>query len=435
LIDCGDMVQGTLAASLSNGMAGMTALHLLGYDVFVPGNHEFDFGLNGFRMFTRDAGEMLLCGNLSLKGEAPFPAWRMFERDGVRIAVIGLAPSFLNAWLLPVEADRLVIVSGTSLLKKVLPDILAAKPDAIVVATHQGWFYGGDKRGVNEVNEMAESFPEIDLILGGHTHRLITGTRIGSRTWYCQAEAHASRIGVITLTVDTERHAVTCVSSMTMPVEASAADDKALSEGLGPFLKQEAHEWKRRIDGRLGETVKSSGIPGVSCGTSELLSQAIAWYTKAEVAFHGRLSKKDLPKGILDGADLYMLVPYDNRLVVAELTQDELEAITAEQMQWKSHYAYSPIWGARMRCKKDSCTMIGLGKDGTRLPLPGQRITVVFNNHTAAGSGRFTVLRKILEQPESKTRLLDVSVRKVVEEYINAHSGVVVTPFIWMVNK
>ncbi|NLZ59957.1 MAG: hypothetical protein GX901_04770, partial [Lentisphaerae bacterium] len=42
LIDCGDSIQGTLIGALSRGEAGMAALRALRYDVWVPGNHEFD---------------------------------------------------------------------------------------------------------------------------------------------------------------------------------------------------------------------------------------------------------------------------------------------------------------------------------------------------------------------------------------------------------
>ena len=48
LIDCGDTFQGTIEASEAKGEFAISFMNNLKYDVFVPGNHDFDFGLNVF---------------------------------------------------------------------------------------------------------------------------------------------------------------------------------------------------------------------------------------------------------------------------------------------------------------------------------------------------------------------------------------------------
>ena len=103
LVDCGDNAQGTLATALSRGMAGIIPLKTMKYDAWVPGNHELDYGVERFGELTEAVNDIVLCGNLYIKGKEPFPAWRMIERNGVKVAVIGMSASYAQHWLMADE--------------------------------------------------------------------------------------------------------------------------------------------------------------------------------------------------------------------------------------------------------------------------------------------------------------------------------------------
>ncbi len=426
LIDCGDNAQGSLATALSKGMAGIVPLKTMKYDAWIPGNHELDYGVERFGELAEAVNDIVLCGNLYIKGKEPFPAWRLFERNGVKIAVIGVSASYTKNWLLADEYDKLRVEKGFQTLERILPQVHQIKPDVIVLAAHQAWFEGSDTRSVNEISTIAKCFPEIDVILGAHSHRLLPGQRLGRRSWYMQSGCHGEYLGVVRVTVDTERHAVVAVEGNIQSVTADVAEDEELRTALAGYLDVAKKERNRLIKGSLASPVKAYGRPGVSCQTSELICRALAEATGAIVVLHGRLSKKDLPAGHVTGQDLFELVPYENSIVTAEVTREELAAIVAEQWRNKTHYSFCGLWGADVKIGKnaESAMITALWKG--EWPANG-RVKLALNNHTAAGSGRFTVLRGILDKPECHTIDTKIMTRDAVEAYLAKHENLVIS--------
>jgi len=426
LIDCGDNAQGTLTTALSRGMAGIVPLKTMNYDVWVPGNHELDYGVERFGELTEAVKYIVLCGNLYIKGKEPFPAWRLIERNGAKVAVIGMTASYTKNWLLADEYEKLHVEKAFETLERIMPQIHQAKPDAIVLAAHQAWFEGSDTRGVNEISKIAKSFPEIDVILGAHSHRLLPGQRLGRRTWYMQPGCHGEYLGVVRVTVDTDRHAVVAVEGNVQAVTADYDEDDELRDALKEHLDAAKAERKRLIKGSLARPVKSYGRPGVSCETSELICRALAEATGADVVLHGRLSKADLPAGHVTAQNLFELVPYENSIVTANVTREELAAIVAEQWRHKTHYSFCGLWGADAKITKDAESAIITALWKGEWPANG-RVKLALNNHTAAGSGRFTVLRGILDKPECHTQDTKIMTRDAVEAYLAKRENLVIS--------
>ena len=431
LIDCGDTSQGSITATVSRGEAAVAALHHLAYDVWIPGNHELDFGHRQFGRLTEQAADIVLCGNLRLADGPAMPGWKMFTRNGVDIAVIGATASYMKNWLLPAEARQYHVETAAALLTRILPEIHRARPDVIVLAAHQAWFEGRDPRNINEIASLAERFPDLDLILGAHSHRLLPGLRIGHRTWYVQAASYAQYLGIVTLTVDTEANEVVDIASHTRQVTRADAEDAGLAQALQPWLEQARAERARVIAPALAAPIPAAGRPGSSCATSELLCAAIAAAAPAQVVIHGRLTQKSLNREVT-GADLFALVPYENAIILAEVTRAELEAIIGEQWQFRDSYRFAGLYGARARLDANgNATVLGLGQDGPP-PAPEARFTLAMNSHTAAGSGSFPVLQAILQKPETRVRDTGLSTRQAAEDFLLRHPDLVVTPFPWL---
>ncbi|NLG13314.1 MAG: bifunctional metallophosphatase/5'-nucleotidase [Lentisphaerae bacterium] len=417
LVDCGDNTVGSLATVLTKGEAAMTAILEMKVDAWIPGNHEFDYGVDQFKRFVKLAGDRAICGNLSVEGMEPMQPWRIFQKNGVKIAVIGATAAFTRHWLLGDEARQVQDVSAVIALRKILPQVVEAKPDLIVLAIHQGWFEVPDKRGVNEVSEIAWAFPEIDLILGGHSHRTIAGRRIGHRTWYVQPGCHGKYVGVVTAKLDVENHKLIEIGSRILEIDQTYQEDQALRDALGDVLARAEAERNRVVVESLPKAISSYGRPGVGCGTSELICRAIGRFTGADVVLHGRLSRKSLLAGPVAIGDLFELVPYENRIVTAEITLDDLQEIVAEQWRFKNHYSFSGLLGAILDVQKDGewAKVVSLE---TMSLNSSRRIKLALNSHTAAGSGRFLKLREILDRPTSNTTILQTTTRDVLESFL-----------------
>ena len=94
VVDAGDLIQGNFAegfkAEKENPM--MKGLNAIGYDVFVPGNHEFNFGMSVLNNTLKTFKGKALGGNIHTASGKPFlPAYTIVERGGVKVGIIGMA--------------------------------------------------------------------------------------------------------------------------------------------------------------------------------------------------------------------------------------------------------------------------------------------------------------------------------------------------------
>lgn len=430
LIDCGDCVQGSISSSITRGMAGLQPFLLLPYDVWVPGNHEMDYGVERFGDFCEAAGDKLLCGNLHIKGGRGYPAWRMIERKGARIAVIGMSASYYRHWLLAQDFAKIECTMAADALAKVLPEVVAAKPDAIVLAIHQAWFEGKDPRGVNEVNDIAARFPELDLILGGHSHRSIPGVRIGKKAWYVQAGAHAQSLAVVKMTLDTEAHKVTDIHSSLEVVNENTPEDGELKEKIKIYGDEAQAVLTADTGITLKRKISHQGKPGTTCQTSALIASAMAEASGADVAFHGKLYDISLGPGKVKAETFFWLVPYENRIVTFDATAEQLEKLMSEQWVHRNAYRFNGPWNMQFSINDGKAKLLKIcGKE----PEAGRKWRVAVNSHAAAGSGAFPFLQKWITLPEANAKVSDISTRQAVIQYLGKHQGNLTLEASWIV--
>lgn len=143
-------------------------LNAVQHDAWVLGNYELDFGLPRLRQLVSMARVPIINGNFRIADIPPFPAYRIYEKSGVKIAVIGLNASYLPNWFWGRRMQRLKVEKGSAVVERILPDMMRLQPDMIILALHHSW-RDRDERNVNKIRTIATLFPQIDLILGGHT--------------------------------------------------------------------------------------------------------------------------------------------------------------------------------------------------------------------------------------------------------------------------
>ena len=431
LIDCGDTCQGTLVARLSRGSVAVDLLNALKYDVWVPGNHELDFGVERYVGLCRLAGERSLCGNVtcSVNGKTvALPAWRFLERGGARIAVIGANASYLENWLWGDAMQGYRVEPAQVVLGRIMPGLLRRRPDMIVLAIHQGWLEN-DPREVNEIRALVARFPEIDLILGGHTHRLRSGMKLGAKTWYVQAGMHAGHLAVVRAIIDLQAHRVLDIGSELVPADMDVAPEPAARAAAEGWLAKSS-AFARKPAGTLAGAVSADGMPGEDCGTSELVCRAIAAAVGADVVFHGRLSRSGLSRGTVLEGHLSALVPYENNIAVASLTLQELREVVAEQQQFRTSYAYNGIWGAEVVVSGNGAVR-SLSVPAAR--APNGRILTALNSYAAAGAGgRFPRLRAIIRRPEAELRDSGIDTRDAVRKFLGNHPNLKLKTRRWI---
>ena len=91
LVDVGDAVQGEAIGTLSTGSYIIDIMNQVGYDIGIPGNHEFDYGMDRFFELRDMANFPYLAANFTKEGELVLAPYQIIEYDGAKIAYVGIA--------------------------------------------------------------------------------------------------------------------------------------------------------------------------------------------------------------------------------------------------------------------------------------------------------------------------------------------------------
>lgn len=189
-IDAGDTIQGTFLSRNDKGRSMIAAMNLLKYDIWVPGNHDFEFGEIELAARCREFKGVVLGADWHCSGFVP-KAWHLFVKGNERVAVIGLTEPNMPKRLPP--DSGFVFKPPLEVLTALMPEIRRADPDFTILVWHNGLF---SKLG--PLSRLLRRFPEIDLVIGGHSHEEHPGKRVG-RSYFIQPGKYARAVGAVTL--------------------------------------------------------------------------------------------------------------------------------------------------------------------------------------------------------------------------------------------
>lgn len=205
LLDIGDVYQGTQLSLDNRGALMIDCLNALGYEGWVVGNHEFDWGIEAFSNAVRRSRMPVLSGNALWEGQAPgsvnssLPQLRpylMKEVGGFRIAIIALTTPALASWLPPENLRGFEALDPVETLRRLLREVAESRPDAIVLAGHMGLIRRDDE--ANQIGALTREFPELTVVLGGHTHQNHAGEWVNG-VLYTQADHYGIYAGKVDL--------------------------------------------------------------------------------------------------------------------------------------------------------------------------------------------------------------------------------------------
>ena len=174
LLHGGDTNTGVPESDLQDAEPDFKGMNLLGYDASAIGNHEFDKPVPVLRKQQQWSNFPLLAANIYRNNTRMFEPYRIFERGGYRIAVMGLTTDDTKKLVLPANVEGIDFRKPADEAAKLLPE-LRSKADMVIAATHMGHYPDG-KSGVNAPGdvEMARQVggaaAGLDLIVGGHSH-------------------------------------------------------------------------------------------------------------------------------------------------------------------------------------------------------------------------------------------------------------------------
>ena len=135
LLDGGDVNTGVPESDLQDAEPDFKGMNLLGYDAIAVGNHEFDKPLAVLDKQRQWAKFPLLAANIYRGSQRLFEPYRIFERGGYRIAVMGLTTEDTKKMVLPENVAGIDFRKPADEAAKLIPE-LRGKADMVIAATH-----------------------------------------------------------------------------------------------------------------------------------------------------------------------------------------------------------------------------------------------------------------------------------------------------------
>lgn len=172
LVDAGDIVQGTTYFKYFKGDVEYPLMDMIGYELRVLGNHEFDNGIESLASYYSQTKGEALSANYDFLGtplEGLFKPYVIKEYDGKKIGFIGI------------NIDPTSIISHKNFageFKEIIPIVndLASKLkieegcEMVIVISHIGYEVGNGK---TSDKALVSASKDIDIVIGGHSHTLI----------------------------------------------------------------------------------------------------------------------------------------------------------------------------------------------------------------------------------------------------------------------
>lgn len=320
-IDCGDTLQGTLLSRLSRGQIMISLLNELKYDIWVPGNHDFDFGADSLVAAAGNFHGATLGAEFSRENFRP-GSWTLLSRNGYKIAVVGMTDPKMPSRLLPDSGWN--FESNRDALRRILPEILAKKPNLILLAWHSGPY-----TPPGTMFRFLSEFPEVDLVLAGHSHEEVPGRKIAG-AWFVQAGRYGACFARITADFDDRTGKLFRLRSELVRPDQKQRPDKGAMRVLEPFL----HAYRPVAEEVLATTKPPLKLPEKGDNTLPICtlgSEAIRVATGADAALFSvsAFPEIELPEKVTN-AGIFKLLPYENELCTVQLRGEEFVRLVKE---------------------------------------------------------------------------------------------------------
>jgi len=199
-----------------------------------------------------------------------------------------------------------------------------AQADIVVVLTHIG---------IDEDTLLAQEVPEIDIIIGGHTHLPLRTARVIGKTKIYQAGAYTENLGRIEITVDKTTRRPTNITGgdVLVPIASGVVKPDPEVAAIVTQRRAEGAAVTSRVVGKAASTLE--GVRGTEVPLGNLIADALLEYGQAQgwrsdVAFYNQAGvRASLAAGDITFGALYQVLPFANTIVQVDLTGVQLREV------------------------------------------------------------------------------------------------------------
>jgi len=408
VVDGGDWYQGTPEGGLDKGLGILKAMLLMGYDLVTVGNHEFDHGVSHFESLLKEAPLPALLANARTKTGGTLPGvgeYSILQRGGLSICVVGMCSVQTPEMSHPSTRDLEWEEPAATLTR--------IKKELAERTVHVDWWLPVTHCGVYEDKQLAKAHPDLDLIVGGHTHTVLHRGQREGRTLIVQAGSKARSVGRVDLWFDMETKSLLRGEARLVNLYG----DPAEGEGV-PALAKACVELRRRsalamdqVVGRLDGSLDRSKDAYSTSASGNLITDLMRARTGAQVAIHNRGGiRAGLEPGEVTRRDLFRILPFDNALVTLTMTGRQLSDLLKRSLEGRgrSGLEFSGIV-AQVKRNGRHPQVVAFLVDGKKL-LPEQDYKVTTNSFLASGGDAY------IEFQQARDRVTDPILQRTLLE-------------------
>jgi len=459
LLSGGDINTGVPESDLQDAEPDFLGMNMIGYDAMAIGNHEFDNPLDVLAKQEGWAEFPFLAANIYKDGERMFDAYKIFNKQGIKIAVIGLTTEDTAKIGNPEYIKEVQFKDPKEEAKKVIAEIKRDhNPDIIIAATHMGHYEDGN-HGSNAPGDvlLARYLNEgdLDMIVGGHSQEPVcmegvnqyakfkagdkcmpdvqNGTTIvQAHEWgkYVGRADYTFKNGEFTLDsynlipVNLKKKVKVDGKKVRVLIQDEIPQDKTVYTALKPFKEK----GQQALDVVIGKTnAKLEGerkvVRNNQTNLGRLIAAAHMDRAKADFAvMNSGGVRASIAGGEVTYKDVLTVQPFGNIITYVDMTGKEvMDYLNVVGTKTKDSGAYAQFAGLSMTVEGDKVSNVVIGgkplneKETYRFTIPS------FN---AAGGDGYP---KISTHPAYvNTGYVDA---EVLKDFIESHSPLDVTAF------
>ncbi len=336
LVDVGDCLQGDNAAYYFNYVDTLSPhlfprlLHYMDYDAVVWGNHDVETGHKVYDRVQKELtqyGIPFLAGNAirNDNGKPYFPAYKVVNKAGLKIAILGYENANIKAWLAEevwsgMHFDRIA--------SRVQQDVDAVRakehPDVVIVGVHSGTGEGDGNNQESEGMDVFKLVKGVDFVLCSHDHRPLVLVEDGKALMNSGSHSRYLAHGKLHLKVEGGEVVSRDVEADLIPVKAERADS-AMRATFHPEYEAVKAFTLREV-GQLNVALRTRDAYKGMSEYINLIHTICIQQAPAQLSIAAPLTfNGNVDTGTLVFNDLFTLYPFENQLYVITMTGDEVQ--------------------------------------------------------------------------------------------------------------
>lgn len=413
LLDAGDILHGTNVVTSTRGLNMVALMNGLGYDAMVPGNHDFNYGYQQLLSLGQLAKFAVVSANVVKDGDSVFAPYTIIEKGGYNFAIIGLSSPETPILTHPNNVIGLNFTDPVAKAKEMVAKVKDSA-DFIIVLSHLGY-------DVDQV--LAKEVPGINVIIGGHSHTVLDKQVVINGVTIAQTGEWGKNLGRVDLTIDGKN--ITTVTSKLIPVTEAVAKNPAVNTVVKAY-EDKLNEVLGVVVGKAdADLIGDRGqVRTRETNLADIVADVMLNACDADIAVtNGGGIRASILKGDITVGSIYTVLPFDNTLVVIQVTGAQLKA--ALELSVTKYPAenggFLQVAGLKFTfdpSKPAGQRVLDVTVKGQPLDL-NKSYKVATNDFTAAGGDGYTMFKegKVLFQSGLYLRDLMVS-------YVQAHGNV-----------